>query len=350
MTAQELIEIAALVDGIVGTGEPNVGDPAQIDAASAKLVEEAGLWRVAVPEERGGSGGELSHLAVVLRRLGYHGARVPVLEDHLSADLLAECAVALPATRMTFAVRHDLRPSKVGDWAAVSGTCRQVPWSRDASHVVAVAEQDGRSVVLLLPQAAAEARPGANIAGEPRDDLTFDAVEPTSVSEQPGLSTALRARALIYRSLQLLGAGERAVDLTVGHVAERTQFGSPLSRRQVVQHYIAEMFGVLTATRAACDAAIGALAGGGHDVMAAALATRVEADRMASLVSRLAHQLHGAIGFTQEHSLRLSTTRLNAWRQDDLSEAGCALEFARLVPGLGGPWETLTGVRAGGEA
>jgi acyl-CoA dehydrogenase len=105
------------------------------------------------------------------------------------------------------------------------------------------------------------------------------------------------------------------------------------------------MFGALTATRAACDAAVSALAGGTS--LAASLATRIEADRMASVVARLSHQLHGAIGFTQEHPLHFSTTRLTAWRQDDLSEMACALELSRLVPGLGGPWDTLTARRPG---
>jgi acyl-CoA dehydrogenase len=68
---------------------------------------------------------------------------------------------------------------------------------------------------------------------------------------------------------------------------------------------------------------------------------------MASVVARLSHQLHGAIGFTQEHPLHFSTTRLTSWRQDDLSETACALELARLVPGLGGPWVTLTARRLG---
>jgi acyl-CoA dehydrogenase len=108
------------------------------------------------------------------------------------------------------------------------------------------------------------------------------------------------------------------------------------------------MFGALTATRAACDAAVSALAGGaGPASLATSLATRIEADRMASVVARLSHQLHGAIGFTQEHPLHFSTTRLTAWRQDDLSETACALELSRLVPGLGGPWNTLTARRLG---
>jgi acyl-CoA dehydrogenase len=351
MSDEELNQVAETVDKIVtrsaGTGHREGGE-GQVDNALLELFTEAGLRRVAVPASAGGSEGELGYLTVILKRLGYHAVNVGLLEDHLAAELLAPHMADVPLDMMTVSGRSDLAVTQADGQIVVSGTCRHVPWGRAASFVVAPAQSGAGQVLVALPVAAASVTSGRNIAGEARDQLSFEAAAPVALVDGSGSVEEFRSRLLLYRSLTLLGAGERALDLTTTHVTDRSQFGSPLSRKQVVQHYIAEMFGALTATRAACDAAASALAGGtGLATLAASLATRIEADRMASVVARLSHQLHGAIGFTQEHSLHFSTTRLTAWRQDDLSETACALELSRLVPELGGPWNTLTACRRG---
>jgi acyl-CoA dehydrogenase len=345
MRDPELTQISETVDAIVSgafvTGPRLL--PTQVDEDALKLLAQAGLRRVALPEAAGGSDGDLRHLAVVLERLGFHAVYLPLLEDHLAAELLATHGDEVPEGILTFAGRHDLKVEQVdGSWL-VSGRCSHVPWGRSASAVVAFAQCARGPVLVVLPTAQATVTLGHNVAGEPRDTLTWDAVMPVARLVDTQADSGLLSRVLLYRSLAMLGAGERALEMSIAHVASRTQFGRALSQRQVVQHYVAEMFGALTATRAACDAAVAALADGNCPAtLAACLGTRVEADRMASVVARLAHQLHGAMGVTQEHPLHLATTRLAAWRQDDLSEASCALELSRLVPGLGGPWRALT--------
>jgi acyl-CoA dehydrogenase len=342
MSDHELNQIAETVDAIVA----RAASAGQSEGAVFELLAEAGLRRVAVPASAGGSAGEPAYLPVVLKRLGYHAVSTGLLEDHLAAELLAPHLADVPDGMMTVGIRGDLKVTDAGGNTVVSGSCRQVPWGRAASHIVAVAQSDAGDRLVALPVAEASVTEGRNIAGEPRDQLTFGDVAPLAVFEGSAAVAELRSRLLLYRSFAMMGAGERALDLTVAHVTDRSQFGSALSRRQVVQHYVAEMFGALAAARAACEAASLALAGGaGPSALAAALATRIEADRMAGTVARLSHQLHGAIGFTQEHSLHFSTKRLTAWRQDDLAEAACAIELALLVPGFGGPWNALTARR-----
>jgi acyl-CoA dehydrogenase len=348
MSDSELTQIAETVDAMltgVSAAGPRPG-PGQVDESALDLLAEAGLRRVALPESAGGSDGQLEHLAVVLKRLAFHAVDVPLLEDHLAAELLAAHKDEVPEGILTVASRNDLVAQHADGRWTVSGRCWQVPWGRSASDVVAFARSEHGPVLVVLPITDEVLTFRQNLAGEPRDGLTYDAVTPVTavarVADDEAV-LAFRSRVLVYRSLTMLGAGERALEMTTTHVGDRTQFGRALAHRQVVQHYVAEMFGALTATRAACDAAIAGLVGGNRAAtLAASLATRIEADRMASLVARLAHQLHGAMGFTQEHPLQLATMRLASWRQDDLSEVACALELSRLVPDLGGPWNALT--------
>jgi acyl-CoA dehydrogenase len=144
----------------------------------------------------------------------------------------------------------------------------------------------------------------------------------------------------------LAGAAGRALELTLRHTAEREQFGRPLGRFQAVQQQAAELAAEVAAVRAAADAAVELCAAEGVGDERAGLAVaaaKIQAGRGAGVVARIAHQLHGAIGFTGEHSLGLFTRRLWAWRDEAGDEAEWARELGdlALAAGSGGIWPLL---------
>jgi acyl-CoA dehydrogenase len=198
--------------------------------------------------------------------------------------------------------------------------------------------------------------PGRNLAGEPRDEVSLD--PGVEVREVPG-GTADYARRLLrlFRSLLIAGAAQRALDLTVAYVNEREQFGRALARFPTVQQEIARMAGEVALISAATQAAVAAeqAAGpvtggagpvtGGAGALSAVVAAKAQASDSAGTVAAIAHQLHGAIGTTEEHRLRLTTTRLWSWRDEDGTAAECSAELGRAAldaarPG-GGLWPWL---------
>ena len=71
---------------------------------------------------------------------------------------------------------------------------------------------------------------------------------------------------------------------------------------------------------------------------------KVRCGEAATRGTGIAHQVHGAIGFTQEHALHFATRRLWAWRADFGSDAGWAAELGRAAIALraAGFWPAIT--------
>lgn len=128
-----------------------------------------------------------------------------------------------------------------------------------------------------------------------------------------------------WRDAAMASAATPVLDQSVLYANDRTQFGRPIGKFQAVQTLLAEV-GTETAAGTMAVAAACANAGRPGDWFDIAVA-KVRAGQMATRVTRHAHQVHGAIGLTQEHSLHHGTRRLWAWR----SEYGRAADWALLL-------------------
>jgi len=268
--------------------------------------------------------------------------------------LLSRAGLAIPSGPLTVAV-------------ASGPGLRRVPYGRLATTVAAGSGRsggyggsggsgrDGDWLAVIEP--AGRGGTGRNLAGEPRDEVIFGG--DAEVHDVPA-GTADYARRLLrlFRSLLIAGAAQRALDLTVTYVQEREQFGRPLARFPTVQQELARMAGEVALIGAATQAAVAAGQPSAGEGVSAVVAAKAQASSGAGVVAAIAHQLHGAIGTTEEHRLRLTTTRLWSWRDEDGSEAECFAELGRAAlaagagagAGAGGLWPWLSGSPAAGSA
>ncbi|MFG1924714.1 acyl-CoA dehydrogenase family protein [Cryptosporangium sp. NPDC048952] len=337
------------------------------------VLDEYGMTRVALPEPVG-AGGEPAHLAVLLRTAGWAGVSVPLLETHVGASLLA--AAGLPDEGGSIGVALD--PGVLGlpggpPTVSFAGLTDWVVVARPTAGGVG-GHPEGEVSVALWRTADLEWSPSRTVAGDPVASAApaalSDAADPAGWPAPTAAGTVSSVEAerlalleVLGRTFLLVGAGERALEHTLTYVAQREQFGRALARFQAVQQTVAVMASLVAAAAAATEAALTALtapavptaptvpaapavepgraAAPSAAVRFAVLAARSQADRMARQVARSAHQLHGALGFTDEHALHRVTTRLSAWRTTWPSEAALDTELARIA--ADDPWRTIAG-------
>jgi acyl-CoA dehydrogenase len=196
---------------------------------------------------------------------------------------------------------------------------------------------------------------GASLAGEPRDDVRVQSVvvPPSRVLTPPdGSAEVLRLRLAAARAVQMAGAIEEVLALTVRYAGERRQFGRPIAAFQAVQQSIAVLAGESAAASCGAGSAVAAAAraragsgpGAGADALAVD-ATVLRAGAAATRACRIAHQVHGALGFTDEHPLHRLTLRLWSWRDEPEPVSVLSARLGQRLAGLGpaGLWPAMTG-------
>ncbi|MEO7727568.1 MAG: acyl-CoA dehydrogenase family protein [Burkholderiales bacterium] len=327
-------------------------DAAKRDGWSAalwKIVEEAQLPLVSIAEEAGGAGGTLSDLAAVLRIAGRHTAPIPLAETALAGWLLSSAGLKIPAGPLTIAPVHGetITARKNGVRWNLSGSLQRVPFARIAGHIVVLAAGPDGAVIACVDAGQCKITAGRNLAQEPRDEVMLDNVAIDAGLVAPaadGVNAAtLRERGALFRALAMAGALERALELAVRYATERSQFGRKIGQFQAIQQELARFAGEVAAAVASALSAAGVVERGQNATLAVASA-KIRTAQAAQEGALIAHQVHGAIGVTDEYALHHATLRLWSWREEFGNEAVWSMELGRAMCAAGAErlWPALT--------
>ncbi|MGV0740384.1 acyl-CoA dehydrogenase family protein [Mycobacterium syngnathidarum] len=328
------LDLAAMMDGVFADYREThagaaPGTRIAYDRTLWQRLDSLGLVRLTGAEETGGSGASWLEAAELLSAAVRHGVRIPLAEHDLLACWLLD-AVGLPvddAARTVSVVPAD-------GHAAVP-----VPWAGDVDRVVVLWQDKDRYRLADLDTAELSLTTGTNLIGEPRDSVSVDTSGITGHPVSKELAIQLSRRSAMVRAIQVCAALDRAVALSIEHVASRVQFGRPLAKFQAIQNLISDAAAESALARSATEAALHSAIE--TDWTSAHLEFQIATARScvghaASVVTRNAHQVHGAIGTTHEHRLHEYTRAALAWRSEfgsvrfwDRQVAATAVEAGR---------------------
>ncbi len=329
-----------------GAQTMRVADGGELPPALWRALAEAGYPAALVPESAGGPGLETADALSLLVSAGRHAVPAPLAETMLAGWLLSAAGIALPgAGPLAIApVREGdaLVASRDGAGWRLRGRAARVPWASQAEAIVVLAKCDGRNLVALSAPRDCRIERGANVAGEPRDDVDLEGVRCTQGAFVAHDAAALQAMGAVMRSAQIAGAMQRVLEVSVQYAGERVQFGRPIGRFQAIQQNLAVLAGQAAAATAAAEAGIEAAA---RDLDSPAVAAaKIRTGEAAGIGAAIAHQVHGAIGFTQEHRLHYWTRRLWSWRDEFGNEARWAGRLGARIAAAGADnlWQGIT--------
>jgi acyl-CoA dehydrogenase len=301
-----------------------------------QALTEAGLPLSWVPEDCGGSGASLAEGFSVLSAAGRFAVAVPLAETMLAGWLLSQARIASPDGEMTVVPASPKDRITVNADGSLSGRARGVPFAKSAKHFAVLAGDAKGLQIALVDAAKCRIETGIGLGGDNSDTVTLDKVQPVTIKPAPkGFDqTQLMLMGGVARSLQIAGALESMLEISVRYSNERVAFEKKISKFQAVQHNLARLAGESAAALAAATSAADAYANAtsfNDELFLEAAAAKIRCSEAAEKGGGIAHQVHGAIGFTVEHILHRYSLRALAWRDDFGSESYWAVELGKRV-------------------
>lgn len=306
------------------------------DPAVWKTIAQQGWLSMLVPESRGGLGVGVSAAAALARQFGRGAIREPFvavgvaaatclagsvenplwnayLSELMAGHLIASLAWQAPSGAFDPGATT-IESAVTGDGTIVlNGTCRLVAAPYGDAFIVSARQRTGAALYWVERD-----RPGLSLTVERCADnsalaaLTFRQValsgDACLASGDAALSLLGRTldTALVVNAAELLGLMDAALDMTLDYLRTRRQFGAPIGSFQALQHRAVDIWLQRQLTEAAIEAAV-PLMDDPHTTTdtrsAAASAVAARAAQAAAHLMREALQLHGAIGFAEEHGL-----------------------------------------------
>jgi alkylation response protein AidB-like acyl-CoA dehydrogenase len=296
-----------------------------------RALAELGVAGILVPEAQGGGGLGMLDAAVAMQSLAHAAAPAPFL----GTSVMAAVAFASAGT-----------PAQQREWLpklAAGSTCFGVAATELVSHRegAGVREQGGRlagKALFAIDAGAADffvvAVDRDRIALVPRDakglqatalstidrtrrvaELLFDAAEPADWMSGPVAAQRMLDAGRVALAADVLGACERAVGMAVDYAKQRQQFGRPIGSFQAVKHLCAEMVADLEPARALVWYAAHAFDARPGEASLMAAHAKAHLAEIGTRIVRTATEVHGGIGFTDEHDLHLWFKRVGFDRQ-----------------------------------
>jgi alkylation response protein AidB-like acyl-CoA dehydrogenase len=338
--------VAAAASRLPGPGDRSRDHATSRSAAQTLHRELAGIgaWTIAVSDEHGGGGADLTEVCVVAEALGRAVAPLAYVDSAARAARLLGTAAAMGSTDAATAldrwsgdeIHVVAPPGHIGitsrrtphGWE-VSGTIEISSGPSDATAVVLVDSVAGE-LFLVSPDALPAPKTATGVDRLPRSRFTLDCVPVAHLGVSGPILTDLSARAdadaTVACTHEAIGLMETALRLTTEYLRTREQFGQPLSAFQDLTFRASDMYMAIELSRSVATWALARLVeedcavAAATEAAARAALTVVDAAR---LVAKEAIQLHGAIGLTSEHDVshtaaRLTSLSVRLGRRDDL--------------------------------
>lgn len=301
-----------------------------------RVLSEAGLTLAWVPEKQGGAGASLPDGFAILGVAGRYALPVPLAETLIAGWLLARAGIEAPAGPMTVAPARPRDQITLNADGTLSGRATGIPFAKDSQHIAIVATGDKGAAIALVKTGDCRVSDGQNLAGDAVNTVTFKRTKVIRSAPAPAGcdSSTLMLMGSTVRSVEAAGALETILSLSVKYANERVAFERPIGKFQAVQQNLARLAGETAAALAAAGSAADAIAqSAGFDdiVLLEAASAKIRSGEAAAEGSAIAHQVHGAIGFTNEHILHRFTLRLLSWRDDFGSESYWAAALGNLI-------------------
>ena len=280
-------------------------------------IEEFGLYLMSVSEEKGGMGLAKSDALNLIEMTGKYALPNVIYKKIVEEWIRIEFDI-----EYAFNLQNNFNQSLDTIVVVQSNESGKVAWiNRENDEIELIISQINENNVKVYEDIAKR---------------TILEIEKNSLAQVKSYPiTELQAQYIV--SLQVLshskfivGLLKEVLKLTIEHAETRTQFGKQIISFQMIKNNIALMVEAIQQAEIITNKVIESFDQGKFNELSF-MASKLKVIEAISLVVNYSHQIHAAMGYTEEHILHYYTRKLMALREDDGSEYEWATSLAKIV-------------------
>lgn len=313
-----------------------------------RQMAEMGWMGLIIPEEYGGAGGSFLDLVILFEEMG----RVCLPGPFFSTVVLGGLTVieagnteqkkkflpelAAGKSLFTLALTEEsarysadgiqIKANQYGDEFVIQGTKLFVPDAHVSDFIICAARtketgicEDGITLFIVDRKS-----PGLScnqlktIAGDKQCEVIFDNVKVSpknilgNIHEGRAVLDKVLEKATVAQCAEMAGGAKQILDITVDYAKQRKAFGHPIGSFQAIQHYCADMLVEADGISLMVSNSAWRLSEGLPATREVCM-TKALTNECFRHISSLCIQIHGAIGFTEDHDVPLYFKRAKAW-------------------------------------
>jgi len=311
-------------------------------------MAEAGWMGLIIPKEYGGAGGSILDLIVLLEEMGRaclpgpffstvvlggltvleagnEEQKAELLPQLAEGEILLTLALTEPSAKYTgdgIQTKATLRDKEF----IIEGTKLFVPDAHTSDYLICAVRtkatqspEDGITLFLVDNKS-----PGVGctllktMAGDKQCEVIFDNITVPfgnmlgNLNEGWLILDKVLEKAVVAKCAQMVGGAKQVLEMTVEYAKQRVAFGHPIGSFQAIQHHCANMLVDVDGCSLVVNNAAWRLSQGLPATQEVAIAKALTNERF-KRIAALGIQIHGAIGFTQDHDMPLYFKRAKAW-------------------------------------
>jgi alkylation response protein AidB-like acyl-CoA dehydrogenase len=276
-----------------------LAEAGEYDDALWQEVAELGWPGIFIGEEHGGQGLGVLELVIVMEELGYALAPSPFFSN-------AAAGLVIQAAGSDEQKERWLPGIASGEALGTVGLVRN-------GEAGLVPDADSAAVIVLVEGDSATLLEGTEAQVQKRDTIDstrrYFSVSANGGDQLGGEVSAGLDRVETALAAELVGVGQRAMEMAVQYAKERKQFDRPIGAYQAVSHRCAQMLLEVESARSTAYFAGWTADHEPESLAIAASAAKAYASDAGWRVTASSLQVHGGIGFTWEHDLHFFLKR-----------------------------------------
>lgn len=299
-------------------------------------IEDLGFTTVGVEEEAGGTGGTIGDALSILKVLGKYGVPLPLAESMIGNWLMSISGKNTLSGMLTIAPVNIedsfLFEKSTGGWI-ISGRARNIPFGRYTNKLVIIGDTEEGVMIAPVDSRQCIFQEETNIAGEPRDQVTLEKVfvssEDVGKLPAPIHDETLYRMGALTRVAMMSGSLEKILEMSITYSMERQQFGKHIAKFQAIQQQLAILSGEVEAAKTATAYLVERV--DSEFFQKEIMLAKIQVSHSVGRATSIAHQIHGAMGTTDEYPLHYFTRRLWAWREEFGNETQWASKLGQYI-------------------